>query len=452
MPFENELASYEPLRRILDSKKVQNIKKRFKIRQSDNEDGELSLPIIHKDKLEPSDWQPYMVIAIDGSCHLVKAENGFPGAEFGYVTVASVIIFLNKIRELENEEFINPKEFRETEDASTIDTVFPGCNVIIDDEDSAKSSMRKALFEELKNNHVFEEGETLLDTYEVLSNIKREKHGGHPPKCPCDLKKEYEYGIGEYSCNHCGKTLYSSDALRLHELMNPEGGSSGEMFGQIMSTFERLWLIHILRAFEKRKLLPTLRRIAFMLDGPLAVFSTSSWLTKSIIDELRRLNELAKKVNHQELLILGIEKSGTFVNHFEDIDTTKEGISDHFPNQSALLLDDEYIKKNIIFSESEKPYGQDTYFGRKFFYKTSLGYRIVPSIAFFSEYQQDLKTAFPNQFSRLADIMNLLNQVVSSRYKNSVSPLISAHAEAAIPLNLGRSIFEEMARELRGKS
>jgi len=213
-----------------------------------------------------------------------------------------------------------------------------------------------------------------------------------------------------------------------------------------------LWLIHILRAFEKIKWLPTLRHLAFMLDGPLAVFSTSSWLTKSIIDELRRLNELARKINHQDILILGIEKSGTFVNHFEDIDTTKEGIADKFQNQSALLLDDKYIKKNIILSESEKPYGQDTYFGRKFFYKTSLGYRIVPSIAFFSEYQQELKTASPNQFSRLADIMNLLDQVVSSQYKNSVSPLISAHAEAAIPLNLGRSLFEEMARELRGKS
>lgn len=48
--------------------------------------------------------------------------------------------------------------------------------------------------------------------------------------------------------------------------------------------------------------------------------------------------------------------------------------------------------------------------------------------------------------------MNLLDSLVSSRYPNSLTPLISAHAEAAIPLNLGTRIFEDIAREIREKS
>jgi len=152
------------------------------------------------------------------------------------------------------------------------------------------------------------------------------------------------------------------------------------------------------------------------------------------------------------LIILGIEKTGAFYNHFEEIDTNKEGVKDKIPNQSAFLLTDEYIKKNIIFSQSTKPYGKDTYFGRKFFYKTSLGYNIVANIACFDDYQRDTKTAFPHQFPRLADVMSLLDQMVSSRYKNSVSPLVSAHAEASIPLNLGKRIFEDIAREIRNRS
>jgi hypothetical protein len=188
------------------------------------------------------------------------------------------------------------------------------------------------------------------------------------------------------------------------------------------------------------------------MDGPLAVFSTSSWLTKVISHELSRLNELQKQINGQDLLIIGIEKSGTFFNHFIEIDTTKDGVTDKFPKQSALLLNDGYIKRNIIFSESSKPYGQDTYFGRKFFYKTASGQKIVPVVACFNEYQRNLDTANPDQFTRLADVMNLLDQLVSSRYPNSVSPLVSAHAEAAIPLNLGKRIFEDIAREIREKS
>ncbi len=126
-------------------------------------------------------------------------------------------------------------------------------------------------------------------------------------------------------------------------------------------------------------------------------------------------------------------------------------LSGRFPNQSAFLLDDDYIKKNIVFSTSNKPYGLDTYFGRKLFYKTVNGYNLVPVVVSLTDKDKDLGTAKPAQFPRLADVMALLDTFVSNRYPNSVSPLISAHAEAAIPLNLGKRIFEDIAREIRQK-
>ncbi|MBM2814208.1 MAG: hypothetical protein HW421_970 [Ignavibacteria bacterium] len=453
MGFEGEFACYEPLRRLLESEKVKALHNRLKIRHQEEENDEFEFSITKKEDLTLSIQLPDLVLAIDGSYLVAKAENGFPGAEFGYVTIASVLIDLKLVKELEHDEFISPKKFRETEKASTIESVFPGFNVILDSERNAKASLRRTLFEELKSNVIFTDGETLLDTFEELLKLKINNDTGQRPKSPIDGFEEDEmtYGIGEYICNKSGESLFSSDALRLHELMNP-GGSNGEMFGQIMSTIEKLWLVHILRAFEKKGWLSTLRRVAFFMDGPLAVFSTSSWLTKVIEEELIRINNLQKQINGQDLIIIGIEKSGTFFNHFIDIDTTKDGISNKFPAQSALLLNDDYIKRNIIFSDSKKPYGQDTYFGRKFFYKTLSGQKLVPVVAFFTNYQKNLKTAKPDQFSRLADVMQLLDQLVSSRYPNSVSPLVSAHSEAAIPLNLGKRIFEDIAKEIREKS
>jgi len=453
MSFEGEFASYEPLRRLLDSEKVKALQNRLKIRQQEEETEDFEGSIVKKSDLTESTLQPDLVLAIDGSNLAAKAENGFPGAEFGYITIASVLIDLKLIGELEKKEFVEPKKFRETEKASTIESVFPGCNIILDTEKNAKASLRRALYEELRSNTIFTDGETLLDTYEHLFRIKREHfQERNLPRSPIEgVEEEMTYNYGEYTCPHSGEPLFSTDALRLHELMNP-GGSNGEMFGQIMSTLEKLWLVHILRAFERKGWLATLRRLAFIMDGPLAVFSTSSWLTKVISHELSRLNELQKQINGQDLLIIGIEKSGTFFNHFIEIDIIKDGVTDKFPKQSALLLNDGYIKRNIIFSESSKPYGQDTYFGRKFFYKTASGQKIVPVVACFNEYQRNLDTANPDQFTRLADVMNLLDQLVSSRYPNSVSPLVSAHAEAAIPLNLGKRIFEDIAREIREKS
>ena len=360
MPFENEFASYEPLRRILENPKVKALQSRLKIRSITESQDEIKQSITELSKIKPSDFQPDLIIAIDGSHHEVKIENGFPGAEIGYITVASVLLFLNKVREHSKQEFIDPKKFRETEKAETIDTVFPGCNIIIDDEDSAKSSMRKTLFEEFKNTSVFNGSESLLDSYEHLLKIKIEKGTSEiPPECPHeDCRRPFTYNYGQYTCPHCNGTLYSTDAMRLHELMNSVGGN-GELFGQIMSTMERLWLIHILRSFEKQNWIHTLRRVAFFLDGPLAVFSTSSWLTKPIIQELRRLNVIANQKYGQDLIILGVEKSGTFFNHFEELDTSKEGAKDIIPAQSAFLLYDDYIKKNIIFSSSSKNYGAD---------------------------------------------------------------------------------------------
>lgn len=457
MGFKGEFASYEPLRRLLSSDKVENLKERFKVRNSEEEAERVVSEIISKHDVAESDLKPDLVLAIDGSYMPAKAENGFPGAEFGYVTVSSVLIDLKKVQNLESNDFIDPKEFRKTEKASTVDTVIPGCNIVIDDEKDAKSSMRKALLEQMRSNRIFEKGETLLDTYKYLLNIKRARFKDeNPPKSPIegfgDKDMTYsESGEEEFVCPYSGETLYCTDALRLHELMNP-AGSNGEMYGQIMATLEKLWLVHILRSFESNNWLPTLRRVAFIMDGPLAVFSTSSWLAKVISYELNRINEKQKAINKNDLLIIGIEKSGTFYNHFEGIDTTSEGIAGNFPKQSALLLNDHYIKKNIIFSQSKKPYGLDTYFGRKFFYKTKSGQRLVPVAACYTLRQSDLVTSNISQFTRLGDIMELMDSLASSRYPNSISPLISAHAEAAIPMNLGTRIFEDIAKEIRDRN
>src|SRR6185437_10176151 len=63
-----------------------------------------------------------------------------------------------------------------------------------------------------------------------------------------------------------------------------------------------------------------------------------------------------------------------------------------FQPRDYLLLTDRYIKDRIIFSDSPKQYGLDTYFGRKFFYKTQSGARIVASIPFLDQEQDTLET------------------------------------------------------------
>ena len=58
-----------------------------------------------------------------------------------------------------------------------------------------------------------------------------------------------------------------------------------------------------------------------------------------------------------------------------------------------------------------------------------------------------MKRADTAQFPRLADALSVLDQLVSTRYPNSLDPLVAAHSEAAIPLHLGTQILEDLARK-----
>jgi len=452
MPYLNEFAHYKPLRRIAESGRVKSLLGRSRVR--DRTHDVKSLPRVNISEVRPSQWQPDWVLAIDGSHAEVKVENGYPGAEVGYVTVASVLLDVAKVNQIDAQRPADPKEFRTTEKAESIDCALPGCNVVIDEEQSAKDSLRKALFEVFCNVRMATDGESLLDTYESLLKYKptdaREQH------CPYDdcgaPDGLYKRGNGIYQCS-CGykRTLYSTDALRIYEGMRPDS-SNGAMFAEIMQVLERIWMVHILRTLEQKGWLSVLRRLAIVLDGPLAVFGHPAWLSKAIYQELSRINTAAKEVTGgQDLLLIGVEKSGAFVKHLSDIDLDGNGNLGAFPSQVAGLLSDDYIKSNIIFSDSTKPYGADTYFGRKFFYKTKSGALIVASLPFLNESHKDTSYAEPNQYPRLADAMGLLDQLVSSRYPNSLVPLISAHAEAAIPLNLGMRVLEKIAREIMGE-
>lgn len=454
MPYEGEFAQHKSLRRIVESERVNQLLGSYKVHTS--LDHATALKMLSTIQILDHEWLPNWVIAIDGSHAEVEVRNGFPGAEASYLTIASVMLNVKKLRELDQQRPVNPREFRKTESAESIDCALPGCNIVYDGESSARDSLRRAIFEVFQTHRMSsEDGETLLDTYETLLDSKPPDDSDKAQKCPyedCPTACLFERGKGKYVCPcNLQLPLYSTDALRIHERMNPIG-SNGAIFGEIMQVLERVWIVHILRTLELKEWLSSLSRMAIVLDGPLAVFGQPAWISQSIYRELCRINKVINEYNKEDLLFIGVEKTGAFVQHFEYLDKDDNGSIGAFPKQTAALIDDAYIKKNIIFSDSKKIYGDATYFGRKIFYKTKSGARIVVTIPFLNEDQKDTTRAERSQYSRLADIMSLLDQMVSSRFPNSVIPLVSANAEAAIPLRLGNKVLENLAKQLVSES
>ena len=449
MSYQGEFASYQPLKRIAEEERVRKLLQSAKV--SDPVSDEKVYRIKPAPAPESDATLPSFAIAIDGSPAEIPVKNGYPGAHVSYCSVASVLLDLDMISELDKERPINPVEFRKTEEAAAIDAAFPGSNVIINSHTSAQDSFRETLYNTLRDIVVDDEDkQTLLSTYEALLAFKPSTH---LQECPyvregCEEKLLIPAGISE--CRSTKKPIYSTDALRIHEGFR-DIGTNQEVLTETMQVLERVLLIHLLRGFESRKLLSKANRIAFFVDGPLAVFGHPAWLSQSISKELKRINQIVREKTGHDLLITGIEKTGEFVEHFMTIDQTERPGEKLFQPGEYALPDDRYIKERIIFSDSKKRYGADTYFGRKFFYKTKGGALIVASIAFLNDVQDTLESSEVALYPEFGPICKLFDKLASSRYPNSLAPIISAHAQAAIPLNLGRKVLEQLSRALMRK-
>jgi NurA domain len=394
---------------------------------------------------------PGLVLAIDGSLQPVPVHDGFPGSEVAYFSFAAVLLDMELVDKLEAARPSNPAEFSKVRSVTPQVMVVPGRNFRQSQDNSPHACFRRVCFERLGSAGFDASTETLRDTYEALLAHRSE---AKEPRCPYPMCATPQKGmmprIGEASCgcNHT-RRLYSTDWLRIHEGFN-DIGENGAAYSEFMQVTERLWLLNLLRTLEKRNQLDILCKLAFVLDGPLAVFGHPAWIKDAFEIELMRLNALVREATGEDILLIGIEKTGQFVEHFLSLDRDARGTPHQIANGSLFLIDDHYIKRNIILSESERPYGYQTYFGRKFFYKTKTGAMIVGSVPFLRQGDNDIERADLEQFPRVSDALFLLDHLISSQFPNATVPLVEAHAQAAIARGLNAQILERLTKSTAG--
>ncbi|WP_459720268.1 hypothetical protein [Paraburkholderia sp. 2C] len=418
-------------------------------------------------------WQPRYVVAIDGSHHEVQYDQGFPGAELGFVSVATILIDVQLLLAESDKPSIDPVKFNKVQGAQPFTAVLASTNMVTKGAPDARASFRRDWSELLEKTKPAENAESLLDTYKALLTLRQQDTKQHCPLmdiCAVTDTPTADYASGKCAC---GKyPVYLSDALRIHEGFG-DFASNGECFGEVMRVLEHLFLVGFVREMERLCRISgnwsMFGDVAIIMDGSLAIFGHPAWLSQAIKAELKRINDVVVEETGEQLLIFGIEKSGRFFDHWCRLDQKSSKDLQHerdqpsedtvgnggfqiktpgrIAKQSVLLIDDPYIKKYVVPSVTDKPHGKDTYYGRPFLYKTASGAMIVGISAILSDAQDDRSTANPLQFPRLPDMLDLLDMLVSMRYPNAVIPLIAAHAEAAIPLNMGERVLEKLARE-----
>jgi hypothetical protein len=160
-----------------------------------------------------------------------------------------------------------------------------------------------------------------------------------------------------FRCAECGNELLLTDVFRLHEAIDDEIGAGG-ILGYVVTTLEQMLLVSVIRTVLNMK--PSvLKELLFIKDGPLAFFGQTANMYKPMRALVGYLFE------YHDLFLAGLEKSGPFVEHADEIGAKLEA-------GQLLILDNDYIYKYIIPGQADpaRPYGSTTYYGNKVIFKS----------------------------------------------------------------------------------
>ena len=439
MPYKNERSSGDSLIWLENSRALHEFEGTILVK---DDAAPIYPPVL---QVPRRSWYPRRVIAIDGSNLIHRVNNGFPGAEAGLLMASVVAIKLDKLSDLEVNVIPSPSFFRDLETAHTLEVAMPGIGVVRKnvENDTPIEFFRQKTFDIL-SNAIAENHETLLETMRAICGNLRSRSS-----CPVvDCDEKYVRAEGEYTCR-CERRekLFETDALRLHEYFDGIR-TAGEALGRLRSVLEILILFNTLRFFVNKS--PNyLEGCAFVLDGPLAIFGTPATILRPIREELIRLNKETRKITGKDIVVFGIEKTGRFMEHWEQLDWHgKVGSGSRFSDQTVLALDDEYIHKHIVPADKKgKCFGADTHFGRTILYKTNKGEHIVIHTAMLNQAASDFTNNAPDCYPRLGDILDIMDQLATHIYQGGFLPLLRAHAHAAIPLKRGTDIIKSLLED-----
>jgi hypothetical protein len=234
-----------------------------------------------------------------------------------------------------------------------------------------------------------------------------------------------------FVCNHCGREIFLSDVFRLHEAIDDELGAGG-ILGYVTTTVEQIVLVHLIRLILKIK--PALlNQILFIKDGPLGFFGQTANMHKPMRALVKFL------FDHHNLNLAGLEKSGPFVEHADEI-------SEILEKGTVLLLDNDYIYNYVLPGKADpsNPYGRTTYYGNKLIFKTSAGGMYVVSLPTSEVTVRPVESDFLN----LGIILTNIEKLKCDMYDNALIPVALANKLISLANHPSSRILQKFAIDI----
>lgn len=390
---------------------------------------------------------PNFVVASDASKSDSSISDKLPSTQLGFIKVSHVLITMEQYAELVNPKsrFVDPFKAADLHrNAQPITYVLPGSNIRYKGAKTVKDGFRHALFDQFTINR--RDGESRMVLAETLLAINSNQISIEIcPCCAADVTLLFTPYTLTRECPSCKSTVYVTDWLRLHEGLSDFGDNSSAMT-RMMNAVEHL----LLGAFILELLQSTphaLSKIAFVIDGPLALFGEPAKLHQRLMALIHTANLKLAELGSEPILILGLQKTGAVMDH-------ARLLQKFLPNNVIKVIDDDYRQSYITGAETRSAnFGSETYYGQDFLFKTERG-RIFN---FALPYPFPDKGSNGNEFSKrkieierygslVERACDLIRYFELDLYDNAIVPVALAHRHASISLIPGGKVLDLLAK------
>ncbi len=381
------------------------------------------------------------IIAVDGGYTEAVIEKNFPSRTMHFMQFGALLFKLEDLAQLDESAFIAPEDMAKLKNITRLKLALPTRNVRFQDETTLTRSVLKAIYKFFLKN-TLEENQSLMDTlawfifrrYKQNQRTEEDKHWtlATNPLSPhrtsirlAEQKMDKDY---TFVCPETGGKIYLTDIFRLQEAIDEDLGATG-ILGYLVNVIEHLIIIHIIR--QLLRVQPdTLKTVLFIKDGPTGFFGQTANLHKPMGDLINWL------LDKHDIVLAGVEKSGPFVDHAQEIQPNLE------PGK-VLIPTDDYIYRYIVPGENNPKfsYGSFSNYGHKVIFKARNGQMYVVSIPTRALKKQPTADDLPN----LQVILSNVEALHCDMYDSALFPVALVNKLVSLSAHPSQRILEKFA-------
>lgn len=373
------------------------------------------------------------VIAVDGGYNEVVVQKEFPSAKVCFFQFGALVFSVADLEQLDEQPFIDPDDIAKLKKIQRLKLLLPVRNVSLKREGSLTASVRKAVYDFFCK--AMDDGRLI----ETLRWFLYEEYAGGVAawtlaSCPVCAARSVPLDRAALAKDHtipcptCQSRVYLTDVFRFHEVVDDELGA-GEILGYLTTTIEQMIVVHLICTILRTK--PALLgQFLFIKDGPLAFFGQ----TANLHQPMRALVQFL--FARHNLYLAGLEKSGPFVEHADEIaELLKPG--------SVLILDDHYIYRYILPGKGApaNPYGSSTYYSSKVIFKTRDSRMHVVTVPTTASKPHPAESDLVN----LRAILTNLEKLRCDMYDNALIPVALVNKLVSLANHPSTRILEKFA-------